>query len=154
MTDFGEIIFKALKLSIFIFGIAHWLGCIFWIVGISQRYEQPDTWIKSIGIQDASSLEQYVSSVYWAITTMVTVGYGDITPRTTMERLATILNMCIASGMYAYIINEVSTMVRLYNTLATKYEERMKYVNRFMRQKGIPEDLRMKIVRYLEYNWE
>lgn len=64
---------------------------------------------------------------------MVTVGYGDITPRTTVERLATIGNMCIASGMYAYIINEVSTMVRLYNTLATKYEERMKYVNRFMR---------------------
>jgi hypothetical protein len=71
-----------------------------------------------------------------------------------VERMATIMNMVIASGMYAYIINEVSTMVRLYNTLATKYEERMKYVNRFMRQKGIPEDLRMKIVRFLEYNWE
>lgn len=56
--------------------------------------------------------------------------------------------------MYAYIINEVSTMVKMYNILASKYEEKMKYVNRFMKQKGIPEDLRNKIVRYLEYNWE
>ena len=30
----------------------------------------------------------------------------------------------------------------------------MKYVNRFLKQKEMPEDLRTKIVRYLEYNWE
>lgn len=64
---------------------------------------------------------------------MVTVGYGDITPKNTDERITTIINMLIASGMYAYIINEISSMVRLYNTLANKYEEKMKYVNRFMR---------------------
>ena len=62
--------------------------------------------------------------------------------------------MLIASGMYAYIINEVASMVRLYNALATRYEENMKYVNKFMKQKGIPDHLRTKIVRYLEYNWE
>ena len=28
------------------------------------------------------------------------------------------------------------------------------YVNQFMRQKGIPNELQMKIIRYLEYNWE
>ena len=60
---------------------------------------------------------------------MVTVGYGDIHPTTTSERMIAILNMCIASGFYAYIINLVSTMVRQYNTLATKYKERMMYVN-------------------------
>ena len=41
-----------------------------------------------------------------------------------------------------------------YNILAAKYEERMKYVNKFMRYKKIPYDLRTKIVRFLEYNWE
>ena len=64
---------------------------------------------------------------------MVTVGYGDIHPTSTYERMITIFNMCIASGFYAYIINLVSTMVRQYNTLATKYKERMMYVNQFMR---------------------
>lgn len=50
---------------------------------------------------------------------MVTVGYGDITPKTTAERIITMLNMIIAAGLYAFIINEISTMVRMYNTLAT-----------------------------------
>ena len=74
-----------------------------------------------------------MSSVYLAITTMVTVGYGDITPVTTNERMITMMNMIIATGLYAYIINEVSSMVRAYNNLASKYEESMKYVNRFIR---------------------
>lgn len=64
---------------------------------------------------------------------MVTVGYGDITPRNTIERIITIFTMLVASGVYAYIINEVSTLVRMYNLLASKYEERMKYVNKFMK---------------------
>jgi len=38
---------------------------------------------------------------------MVTVGYGDISPVTTYERIVTIINMCLAAGMYAYIINEI-----------------------------------------------
>eukprot|EP00347_Sterkiella_histriomuscorum_P021932 403332268 len=152
MTEVGEIFFKAFKLSFLIFMVAHWLGCFFWLIGGTQDHISAETWIRPY--LDLSLDEQYVNSIYWAITTMVTVGYGDIHPTNTYERLATIVNMLVASGMYAYIINEVATMVRLYNTLATKYEESMKYVNKFMKQKGIPEDLRTKIVRYLEYNWE
>ena len=38
---------------------------------------------------------------------MVTVGYGDITPVTTVERVITMANMLVAAGMYAYIINEI-----------------------------------------------
>ena len=64
---------------------------------------------------------------------MVTVGYGDITPVTPIERVITMINMLVAAGMYAYIINEIGQTVAKYNILAAKYEERMKYVNRFMR---------------------
>lgn len=85
---------------------------------------------------------------------MVTVGYGDIHPVTSTERVVAMFNMIIAAGMYAYIINEIGQLVSRYNILAGKYEERMKYVNRFMKQKHIPENLRTKIIRYLEYNWE
>lgn len=64
---------------------------------------------------------------------MVTVGYGDITPQTTTERLVGIVNMMLAVGMYAYTINVIGATVSKYNMLAVKYEERMKYVNKFMR---------------------
>lgn len=34
------------------------------------------------------------------------------------------------------------------------HREKMVYVNQFMNQQGIPKDLRDKIHRYLDYNWE
>jgi len=35
LTDFGDIMFKALRITIMVFLFAHWLGCIFWVVGVS-----------------------------------------------------------------------------------------------------------------------
>jgi hypothetical protein len=39
------------------------------------------TWVESINIDDKEWIIKYIYSVYWAITTIVTVGYGDLTPQ-------------------------------------------------------------------------
>lgn len=36
MTDGAEILFKSLKLILLVFLFAHWLACIFWVVGITS----------------------------------------------------------------------------------------------------------------------
>jgi hypothetical protein len=64
---------------------------------------------------------------------MVTVGYGDITPVTSGERICAIIIMIFSVGMYAYTINTVGRTFSKYSAAANKYEERMKYVNRFMK---------------------
>ena len=56
---------------------------------------------------------------------MVTVGYGDITPYTNLERIYTMCAMMIASGTFAYTINMIGTLVSRYNFLANKYKEQM-----------------------------
>jgi hypothetical protein len=63
---------------------------------------------------------------------MVTVGYGDITPGNTYERIYAMLAMLTASGMFSYTINSIGTIVSRYNMLAVSYREKMAYVNRFM----------------------
>ena len=49
------------------------------------------------------------------MTTMTAVGYGDLHPTTTIERILVIANMLIAAAMFAYIINEIGHLVSRYN---------------------------------------
>lgn len=85
---------------------------------------------------------------------MITVGYGDIIPMTTNERIYTMLAMSVASGVFSYTLNSIGSLVSRYNSLASQYREKMNYVNIFMLKQQVPNELRMKIRRYLEYVWE
>ena len=49
---------------------------------------------------------------------MTTVGYGDIHPYTSIERVVTIICMIASSGVYAYIIADVGKIVSSFNVLA------------------------------------
>lgn len=42
-----------------------------------------------------------------SVTTMLTIGYGDILPSTTVERIYIIACMVIASGMFGYATNSI-----------------------------------------------
>lgn len=63
------------------------------------------SWILKSGLADQDTLTKYVNSLYWAITTMVTVGYGDISALNTNERLFSMVAMIISSGVYAYTLS-------------------------------------------------
>ena len=59
--------------------------------------------------------EKYTSSLYWALTTMTTCGYGEIHPYSTNERLSSMLAMIVSSGVFGYVIAEIAKMVRNFN---------------------------------------
>ena len=69
-----------------------------------------------------------MNALYWVITTTCTVGYGDFHPVTTNERIVCIVCMVIQSGMFAYIVGDISRTVASFNRLATRFRERMNYV--------------------------
>ena len=85
---------------------------------------------------------------------MTTVGYGDIVPVTKNERLFSMFITIIASGVFAFTLNSIGTIISRYNILAGQYKERMSFVNNFMLEANLPKDLRMNIRRYLEYVYE
>ena len=46
----------------------------------------------------------YIASLYWTVTTVTTVGYGDITPTAPAERVYAIICMVVGTGVFGYVI--------------------------------------------------
>ena len=53
MTDSTEILFKATKLALTTYLVAHWQACLFWEVGKTQALVSPESWINIDNLKDA-----------------------------------------------------------------------------------------------------
>ena len=65
-----------MKLLILTLFISHWQACVFYYVGLQEMDNSGRSWITESFLQDASLTERYVTSMYFAITTMTTVIYN------------------------------------------------------------------------------
>lgn len=54
---------------------------------------------------------RYVTSIYWSITTLTTVGYGDLHPENTREMIFDIFYMLFNLGLTAYLIGNMTNLV-------------------------------------------
>ena len=78
---------------------SHVLACIWSFIG-SLENKKSDSWLGKISMTGSSNFEKYITSLYYIITTICTVGYGDITPITVTEK---IFAMCLMiTGILAY----------------------------------------------------
>jgi hypothetical protein len=59
--------------------------------------------------------------MYFSITTMATIGYGDIYPNSPLEVLVVIFLELFAGMTFAYIIGSIGQLFSRYNLLADQY---------------------------------
>ena len=94
-------------------------------------------WIISFNLQDTSFIEIYISSLYFIMATLTSVGYGDIVCKSYQETCFQILLLSIGLVAYSWIISTVGDYVKNksranlnYNRDMTKLEElRIQYPN-------------------------
>jgi hyperpolarization activated cyclic nucleotide-gated potassium channel 2 len=154
MSDMINAILGFLKVITVILFIAHWIACIFYAIGASELDSEPISWLTIANVQDDTVFDKYIISLYWAFTTMTTVGYGDVAPYTMVEKIYAMFSMLIACGVFAYVVGSIETIARRSNTMAAIFKEKILHVNQFLMHKQIPKYLRLKVRRYLEYMFE
>ena len=93
---------------------------------------------------------QYITSYYWAITTISTVGYGDITGQTNAERLYSVCAEMVGCLLFAMLTGALGSMMVGQKLLEEKVDKQLSELREFMQSKGIPKELRVQIRRFME----
>ena len=60
------------------------------------------------GVQDDGELYSFADSLWWATTTITTVGYGDLTPQSTAGRLVAGVTMIVGISTFAVVTAKVA----------------------------------------------
>ena len=94
--------------------------------------------------------EQYSAALYWAIVTITSVGYGDITPTNSSEMRLTICCLLIGGVVWAYIIGNACGIVSTLDVGTIKHRQRMDQLNYFMADQNMPDSLRVTLRGYFQ----
>jgi hypothetical protein len=82
--------------------------------------ESKVNWVYKQGMVDSSNWDLYVAAVYFTFTTIITVGYGDISGVSNIEKFFCMSLMLLGCFMYSLLTGLISTIVDTEDT-----EERM-----------------------------
>lgn len=96
-------------------------------------------------------LSRYISSIYWAATTIATVGYGDIVPTTDSERGFVIVALFVGASFFSYIVGSVCGVIAKLMEKATIFESQMTKLNAFIRAAKLTGDLPTRLRAFCRY---
>ncbi|GMH67617.1 hypothetical protein TrRE_jg12680 [Triparma retinervis] len=96
----------------------------------------------------------YIASLYFAYATLTTVGYGDISATTTLERGVALVALSIGSAIFAGIVGTMSTLVDTMDELEEMKLNKLKHIQQFIKSHHFPESIRTRIKKYYELHFQ
>ena len=92
----------------------HFAGCFYFLLAASYPEEKDEkTWIGSAlpDFRNKSPWVCYIYAMYWSITTLTSVGYGDLHAQNSSEMVFEIFYMLFNLGLTAYLIGNMTNLV-------------------------------------------
>lgn len=112
--------------SFFFVIFLHVSSCLFIMLGLASKDMNMQTsWVESFGFEDKEDFETYIIAVYFVLTTTATVGYGDISPTNTYERLYGCALMLIGVLSFTFISGALSSILSSYDIKQADLQEKV-----------------------------
>eukprot|EP00741_Cyanophora_paradoxa_P007400 tig00001127_g7159.t1 len=131
--------------------IAHWFSCLQFLVASWDGHFPSESWVVAQGLQDAPVGDQYLNCLYWVLTTLATIGYGDITPGSNREKAVTLVMFLVGATVFAFLISTVTGLAASLDRAAAIYRERLDAVTGFLRYHQVPFHISHRIKTYYEH---
>ncbi|CAD8049316.1 unnamed protein product [Paramecium sonneborni] len=141
------------KLVYFLVLVAHMCSCGWHLLGRIEYevYQDEKSWLIYYGHYQQQWYDRYIVSLYWSVITTLTVGYGDIVPQTSIERLYVIVVAMVLCGVFGYIISTIGEILKTLEEKQALLKKSMKKVNQYIKQKKLNLQLSLKVRKYFEF---
>jgi len=147
-----------MKFGVLLIVVGHWMACAWCMVGGGPSGAwKPPTWINYVtcnmngcddeGMPDKllTEWEIFTAAFYWAIVTITSVGYGDITPQNTKEMSWATVFLLLGGVTWAYIIGSACGIVSNLDPDTIEHQQTMDALNKFMYLQGFDKPLKFKV---------
>ncbi|KAG9444091.1 hypothetical protein H6P81_015431 [Aristolochia fimbriata] len=141
---------RCIRLLVVTLFLVHYAGCLYYL--LADRYpHQGKTWIGAVipNFREANVWVRYISALYWAITTMTTVGYGDLHAVNTREMIFNIIYMLFNLGLTAYLIGNMTNLVVEGTRRTMEFRNSIQAASNFVCRNHLPERLKEQILAYM-----
>ncbi|KAK4388929.1 Potassium channel AKT1 [Sesamum angolense] len=117
-----------------------------------QRYKDPkQTWI-GLSIENFHEMplwNKYVTSIYWSIVTLTTIGYGDLHPVNSGEMIFDVLYMFFSIGLASYIIGNMTNLIVETTFKTRKFRETINAASGFAKRNQLPARLQDQMIAHM-----
>lgn len=148
---FNPLILRISRYSLGMLLLTNWISAIWLAIGLQGGN---DSWIYRTGLNNQDFGRQYLMSWYWSVTTMASVGYGDITPKTDHEVITAIVVMGLGVILFAFAIGNVVAFVSQLDDGRAEYKMRQASIRRYLEFNGVSMKTLSRLRQFNDYLWE
>jgi hyperpolarization activated cyclic nucleotide-gated potassium channel 2 len=117
--------------------LAHWMGCIY-----GMNYEDN---------LDYNSGNRWLQSIYWAVQSITSVGYGDMPADNEITMVIAIFTMLMGVVLCSWIMTNVLAAMNP-DSSSKRFHERLQYVIAYLKNNQLPNGVAKRVITF--YRWQ
>uniref|UniRef100_A0A3B4AWI9 Voltage-gated delayed rectifier potassium channel KCNH4 n=1 Tax=Periophthalmus magnuspinnatus TaxID=409849 RepID=A0A3B4AWI9_9GOBI len=141
--------------------LAHWMACVWYFIGRSEiESNSASSWdigaciIKEPASHGGPSVRSsYVTSLYFALSSLTSVGFGNVSANTDSEKIFSICTMLIGALMHAVVFGNVTAIIQRMYSRRSLYHTRTKDLKDFIRVHRLPTALEQRVMECFQTTW-
>lgn len=143
LRDRFAAIIDLMRLVCFVLFVSHFCACVWFLVGRLEAGADQPSWLTQNDLLYADTFSQYTNALYFSTITILTVGYGDVTPVNNLEKWFVIVMALITCGVFGYSINNIGTIFQEMQEKKQAYKLQMTKINKYMNYHRISQHLKL-----------
>ncbi|CAK4747303.1 unnamed protein product [Aphanomyces euteiches] len=154
------------------FLVCHWVGCMWFHVSYTYRHMDSPSWLVTAGYINANetindgipiefsettqltSLNLYLASLYYAVSSLTSQSLGDVFSRNPLETWLTIGIMIFSIAFYGLLVGILSEMVEDRLNPRATFEQRMVDISTFFNYRMLPFQFFIQTSRFFRTQWQ